>query len=188
MKLQELFENEYTPSTEQLNEFTRPYSMMQQAKDKAVGSLKGIFGGGQGEAGNQAAGDIANRMFNDFKHYVGTQGQSGQKYIDKHLLVDYLKGRGLNPALATELQDSITPKEAAEVIMKAARGKRQLGQAKTFDQGQSQDGNPNYDKGASNQPAGDGDLRTILKALKGFSSKEVSDLIHLLQLAQGGNH
>lgn len=185
MKLQELFENEYTPSTEQLNEFTRPYGLGQQMKDKAVGSLKGIFGGGQGEAGNQASGDIANRMFKDFKHYVGTQGQSGQQYIDKHLLTDYLKGRGLNPALANELQDSITPKEAAEVIMKAARGKRQLGQAKTFDQGQSLDGNPNYEKGSNNQTTANSDLKAILSALKGLSSREVSDLINVLQLAQG---
>lgn len=184
MKLQELFENEFTPNAKQLNE-TRPYGFGQQMKDKALGSLKGIFGGGQGEAGNQSAGDIANRMFNDFKHYVGTQGQAGKELIDKQLLTDYLRGRGLNPSLANELPDLIKPKEAAEVIMKAARGKRQLGQAKTFDQGQSQDGNPNYDKGSTNQTTDNNELMTVLKALKGLSSKDVSNLINMIHLAQG---
>jgi len=192
MKLQELFENRDLNKSEQLNEFTRPYGIGSQLKDKAVGSLKGIFGGGQGEAGNQVSGQLANRLFKDFKHYVGTQGQSGQSHIDKQLLIDYLNGRGFNPALANGLLDTITPKEAADVLMQAARTKRQMGQTKTFDQGESSSDELSYNnqKLASTSRANktqpkDADYSEIMQALRSLSTQEKADLVNLLRLTQG---
>ena len=186
MKLNELFEST-TNSPEQLNElFDNPYGAGSKLKDKVKGSLKGIFGGGQGEAGNQVSGELANKMFKDFKHYVGTQGQANEKYIEKRILTDYLRGRGLDSNLANDLNDQITPKEAAEVMLKAAQSKRQLGQKASFDQGPSQSAELKQQPHSNTSTIKPGSsYDDILSALQSLTSKEKTDLINLLRLAGG---
>jgi hypothetical protein len=122
MLLEELY-NDNKP----LNEFNRPYGMVQNAKDTVSSAVKGVFGGGQKEQGNKDAGTMANDYFKAFKQYAGTQGAAGKSMIDVKILKDWVKGMGIDYDVDIPDGRPITPKEAADQVLKATRAKLSYG-------------------------------------------------------------
>ncbi|AUS02968.1 hypothetical protein NVP2275O_387 [Vibrio phage 2.275.O._10N.286.54.E11] len=120
MKLDEVFA--LTPNQKQRMD-EAPYGLGAKAKDKAVGGLKGLFGSGQEQQGNQEAGAKANSLMKQFKQYVGRVAGSGKKTIDVQHLFDFLEGKGINSSFVEEFQsgDEITPKQAEGIMLQAAR-------------------------------------------------------------------
>lgn len=99
-----------------------PYGVTQKAKDSAVAKVKGVFGGGQREQGNMAAGAKANDLYKDFKRYIGQVVGSGQKYVEAQHLMNWAKSKKLNPSVVQQgPQDYITPADAKNYIMTMAR-------------------------------------------------------------------
>lgn len=99
-----------------------PYGVTQKAKDAAVSKVKGVFGGGQREEGNMAAGAKANDLYKDFKRYVGQVVGSGQKYVEAQHLANWAKSKKLDSSVIQQgAQDYITPNDAKKYIMAMAR-------------------------------------------------------------------
>lgn len=179
MKLDELFENtNHRKNHEQLNEFGRPYSRTQSAKDAVVGKVKGLFGGGDGEKGNKDVGQLANAYYKDFKYYVGTQGMAGKSMIEASILIDWLTSRGFDKSVVdVNPDDLISPKEAADYIMASARKKKKRGDRRGEPQPQPQNQNsqgPNTESGVNNK------VTDIYNLIRSLSPDEKTELGRIL--------
>lgn len=95
-----------------------PYSMSQSMADKAKGSLKGVFGGGQEEQGQREAGKKANVLFKELRRYIGQTMGKGQTSVPADIIQSFLKSKGL-PADLT--QQTYTVDEAGKAVLTAVR-------------------------------------------------------------------
>lgn len=113
--LNELFED-----AEPLNE--RPYSRTQSAIDSAKGGVKGMFGSGQVEAGAKESGELANRLWVEFKRMIGRKYGKAQSSVPFADVAAFFKSNGLDTsALGTNQNLSFSPKDVGNALLQAAR-------------------------------------------------------------------
>lgn len=113
--LHELFED-----AEPLNE--RPYSRTQSAIDSAKGGVKGMFGSGQVEAGAKESGELANRLWVDFKRMIGRKYGKAQSSVPFADVAAFFKSNGLDTAaLGSNQNMSFSPKDVGNALLQAAR-------------------------------------------------------------------
>lgn len=113
--LNELFED-----AEPLNE--RPYSRTQSAIDSAKGGVKGMFGSGQVEAGAKESGELANRLWVEFKRMIGRKYGKAQSSVPYADVSAFFKSNGLDTsALGTNQNLSFSPKDVGNALLQAAR-------------------------------------------------------------------
>lgn len=116
--LNEMFDDN---NDEELNE-ARPYSRSQSAVDSAKGKVKGMFGSGQVEQGAQEVGAEANKLWGDFKHYIGRKYGKAQSTVPYADVAQFFKGKGLDPKfLGNNQRRSFTPKDVGSALLQAAR-------------------------------------------------------------------
>lgn len=114
--LEEMFDDE----RKSLNE--RPYSRSRAALDSAKGKVKGAFGSGQVEQGAQQTGELANRLWADFKRYVGTKYGTHPKAVSFEDVSKFFKGNNLDvSALGSNVRRSFSPQDVGQAILAAAR-------------------------------------------------------------------
>lgn len=113
--LHELFED-----AEPLNE--RPYSRTQSAIDSAKGGVKGMFGSGQVEQGAREAGDVANRLWVDFKRMIGRKYGKAQSSVPFADVEAFFKTNQLDTkGLGSNANRTFTPKDVGNALLAAAR-------------------------------------------------------------------
>lgn len=114
--LNEMFGDE----PQKLNE--RPYSRSQAAVDSAKGKVKGLFGSGQIEQGAQEVGAEANRLWTEFKRYIGRKYGRSQPSVSYEDVAAFFKGNNLDVKhLGSNTRRSFTPKDVGNAILQAAR-------------------------------------------------------------------
>lgn len=105
----------------ELNE-ARPYSRSQSAVDSAKGKVKGFFGSGQIEQGAQEVGAEANRLWAEFKRYVGRKYGKAQPSVPYADVAQFFKGNNLDiKHLGNNSRRSFTPKDVGTALLNAAR-------------------------------------------------------------------
>ncbi|EMR6008339.1 hypothetical protein WJW27_005170 [Escherichia coli] len=105
----------------ELNE-ARPYSRSQSAIDSAKGKVKGFFGSGQIEQGAQEVGAEANRLWAEFKRYVGRKYGKAQPSVPYADVAQFFKGNNLDiKYLGNNPRRSFTPKDVGTALLNAAR-------------------------------------------------------------------
>ncbi|HCQ0858480.1 TPA: hypothetical protein OGU99_000406 [Escherichia coli] len=115
--LNEMFEYE----DNELNE-ARPYSRSQSAIDSAKGKVKGMFGSGQIEQGAQEVGAEANRLWAEFKRYIGKKYGKAQSSVPYADVAQFFKGNQLDVKfLGNNQRRSFTPKDVGNALLQAAR-------------------------------------------------------------------
>lgn len=169
MLLEELYND-----NNQLNEFNRPYGMVQNAKDTVKSAVKGVFGGGQREQGNKDAGTMANEYFKEFKRYAGTQGAAGKSMIDIKILKDWIKGMGIDYEINIPDGRLISPQEASAQILNATRAKLSYG---------SLNKQKEQPKQAEQKPAEPQKTRSnsIVDKIRSLSDEERQELVAILK-------
>ena len=106
---------------QELNE-ARPYSRSQSAVDSAKGKVKGFFGSGQVEQGAQEVGAEANRLWAEFKRYVGRKYGKAQASVPFADVAQFFKGNNLDVKhLGNNPRRSFTPKDVGSALLNAAR-------------------------------------------------------------------
>ncbi|HCJ9510176.1 hypothetical protein ACRYKS_21715 [Escherichia coli] len=106
---------------EELNE-ARPYSRSQSAVDSAKGKVKGFFGSGQVEQGAQEVGAEANRLWAEFKRYVGRKYGKAQPSVPYADVAQFFKGNNLDiKHLGNNSRRTFTPKDVGSALLAAAR-------------------------------------------------------------------
>ena len=159
--LNELFNEEFSKelNEQQLNELTRPYSRTASSINRAKSAVKGLVGGGQYEQGAEQAGQIANRFFMDFKRYIGSKYGRKQPYVTYNDVKSFMNSKKLDTsALGTNQNMTYTPKDVADLFLKAAQEQVSSGlvppeeQNPPADQGQANP-NPNPQGGNGNSGA-----------------------------------
>lgn len=106
---------------DEINE-ARPYSRTQSAVDTAKGKVKGMFGSGQVEQGAQEVGAEANKLWNDFKLYIGRKYGKAQNSVPYADVAEFFKGKQLDPKfLGNNQRRSFTPKDVGTALLQAAR-------------------------------------------------------------------
>lgn len=114
--LNEMFEND-----DELNE-ARPYSRSQSAIDSAKGKVKGMFGSGQIEQGAQEVGAEANRLWSEFKRYIGRKYGKSQSSVPYADVARFFQGNGLDISpLGNNQRRSFTPKDVGTALLQSAR-------------------------------------------------------------------
>lgn len=185
--LEEMFEGS-NDNRETLNE--RPYSRTQSAIDAAKGKVKGAFGSGQIEQGAQEVGAEANKLWMDFKRYIGRKYGKAQQTVPYGDVVAFFTGNKLDPKfLGNNQRRSFTPKDVGQALLAAVREymnefpqDRQEEPEQQQNQSQSQ-GQPrnepedNEDEQYQEQPKGGSGLANVLS---GLSSSEREQLLRLL--------
>ncbi|QCW18924.1 hypothetical protein SEPL_190 [Salmonella phage SE_PL] len=117
--LEEMFEGA-NDNRETLNE--RPYSRTQSAIDAAKGKVKGAFGSGQIEQGAQEVGAEANKLWMDFKRYIGRKYGKAQQTVPYGDVVAFFQGNKLDPKfLGNNQRRSFTPKDVGQALLAAVR-------------------------------------------------------------------
>lgn len=115
--LNEMFEYE----DNELNE-ARPYSRSQSAIDSAKGKVKGMFGSGQIEQGAQEVGAEANRLWAEFKRYIGKKYGKAQSSVPYADVAQFFNGNQLDVKfLGNNQRRSFTPKDVGNALLQAAR-------------------------------------------------------------------
>lgn len=105
----------------ELNE-ARPYSRSQSAIDSAKGKVKGLFGSGQIEQGAQEVGAEANKLWAEFKRYVGRKYGKAQATVPYADVAQFFKGNNLDiKHLGNNPRRSFTPKDVGTALLNAAR-------------------------------------------------------------------
>ena len=113
--LHELFED-----AEPLNE--RPYSRTQSAIDSAKGGVKGMFGSGQVEAGAKESGELANRLWVEFKRMIGRKYGKAQSSVPYADVAAFFKSNNLDTSgLGSNQNLSFSPKDVGNALLQAAR-------------------------------------------------------------------
>lgn len=113
--LHELFEE-----AEPLNE--RPYSRTQSAIDSAKGGVKGMFGSGQVEAGAKESGELANRLWVEFKRMIGRKYGKAQSSVPYADVAAFFKSNNLDTSSLGNNQNlSFSPKDVGTALLQAAR-------------------------------------------------------------------
>lgn len=114
--LEEMFDDE----RQNLNE--RPYSRTASAIDSAKGKVKGMFGSGQVEQGAQETGEYANRLWADFKRYVGRKYGTHPKSVTYQDVAAFFKGNGLDMSVLGNNQNrGFSTKDVGQALLKAAQ-------------------------------------------------------------------
>lgn len=173
--LKEMFDGE----NQTLNE--RPYSRTQSAIDSAKGKVKGAFGSGQIEQGAAEVGAEANKLWVDFKRYIGRKYGKAQQSVPYADVVAFFKGNKLDPKfLGSNERRSFAPKDVGQALLAAVReymnefGDEQ--EEETAPDSQPPRGGP-ADQGQGQPPQPQGRLAGLLA---GLSSAEREQLLRLL--------
>ena len=170
---------------QKLNE--RPYSRTQSAVDSAKGKVKGLFGSGQIEQGAQEVGAEANRLWTDFKRYIGRKYGRSQPSVSFADVAAFFKGNNLDVKhLGTNTRRSFTPKDVGNAILQASRDL-----ADTYRDEREQEkprSEPNSSTGASEQPAqqnsapvNNGTQGGLAGELSGLSPSDRQKLLSMLK-------
>lgn len=115
--LEEMFEGN---SRQTINE--RPYSRTQSAIDSAKGKIKGAFGSGQIEQGAAEVGAEANKLWIDFKRFIGRKYGKAQATVPYADVAAFMKGNNLDPKfLGNNTRRSFAPKDVGQVLLSAVR-------------------------------------------------------------------
>lgn len=171
---------------EELNE-ARPYSRSQSAVDSAKGKVKGFFGSGQVEQGAQEVGAEANRLWAEFKRYVGRKYGKAQPSVPYADVVQFFKGNGLDiKHLGNNPRRSFTPKDVGSALLNAARDhmdeyrdqEQQQQQQQGQPQGQPQGEPQEAPEPAQEQPKAQG--ASIPDALQKLSPEQREQLLRML--------
>lgn len=162
----------------------RPYSRTQSAIDSAKGKVKGAFGSGQIEQGAAEVGAEANKLWMDFKRYIGRKYGKAQQSVPYGDVVAFFKGNKLDPKfLGNNERRSFSPKDVGQALLSAVREYMNEFQPEEQPQEQPQgqpQGQPQSEP--QGQPQGQpqpqaGGLEGILS---GLSSAEREQLLRLL--------
>lgn len=114
--LEEMFDDD----RQNLNE--RPYSRGRSAMDSMKGAAKGLVGSGQVEQGAQEIGQEANRLWNEFKRYVGRKYGTQPKSVTFQDVANFFKGNQLDiSVLGANQNRSFAPKDVGKALLQAAR-------------------------------------------------------------------
>lgn len=115
--LEEMFEDN---NRQTINE--RPYSRTQSAIDAAKGKVKGAFGSGQIEQGAAEVGAEANKLWMDFKRYIGRKYGKAQQTVPYADVVEFFKGNKLDPKfLGSNTRRGFSPKDVGQALLAAVR-------------------------------------------------------------------
>lgn len=118
--LEEVFNED--SANKQLNELTQPYSRTQSAINRSKSAVKGLVGGGQYEQGAEQAGQLANRLFLNFKRYIGTKYGKKPSYVTFKDVAGFMQQNGMDSKLLGNNSNmTYTPKDVANVFLKAAQ-------------------------------------------------------------------
>lgn len=183
--LEEMFDGN---SRQSLNE--RPYSRTQSAIDSAKGKVKGVFGSGQIEQGAAEVGAEANKLWMDFKRYIGRKYGAAQQTVPYSDAAEFFAGNKLDTKfLGSNTRRSFTPQDIGKAILAGVReymnefGSDDDKQGQQPPAGNSQSGGPQPQSQPStqqppaNQPAQSGGLGNLLASL---SAAEREQLLRLL--------
>lgn len=183
--LEEMFEGS---NRQTINE--RPYSRTQSAIDSAKGKVKGAFGSGQIEQGAAEVGAEANKLWMDFKRYVGRKYGKAQATVPYADVAEFFKGNELDPKfLGNNTRRGFAPKDVGQALLAAVReymneyGSKEQeqpapdGQPQGQPQGQPEQ-QPQGQPASQPQPQGDGG--GLAGVLAGLSSQEREQLLRLL--------
>lgn len=181
--LEEMFEGE---NRQTINE--RPYSRTQSAIDSAKGKVKGAFGSGQIEQGAAEVGAEANKLWMDFKRYIGRKYGKAQQTVPYNDVVEFFKGSQLDPKfLGNNARRSFAPKDVGQALLAAVREQMNMyaadkeeptQQQQPVSQPQSQ---PQQQPEPQQQPQAGGESAGGLEGvLAGLSSQEREQLLRLL--------
>lgn len=100
----------------------RPYSRTQSAIDSAKGKVKGAFGSGQIEQGAAEVGAEANKLWMDFKRYIGRKYGKAQATVPYADVAEFFKGNKLDPKfLGNNTRRGFTPKDVGQALLAAVR-------------------------------------------------------------------
>ncbi len=122
--LKELFNEDFSKELheQQLNELTQPYGRTTGAINRAKGAVKGLVGGGQYEQGAEQAGQLANRYFMNFKRFIGSKYGRKPQYVTFDDVKSFMDTNKLDSsALGTNQNMTFTPKDVAQLFLKAAQ-------------------------------------------------------------------
>ncbi|WNA15923.1 structural protein [Xanthomonas phage XaC1] len=118
--LEEVFNED--SANKQLNELTQPYSRTQSAINRSKSAVKGLVGGGQYEQGAEQAGQLANRLFLNFKRYIGTKYGKKPSYVTFKDVASFMQQNGMDSKLLGNNSNmTYTPKDVANVFLQAAQ-------------------------------------------------------------------
>lgn len=115
--LEEMFDGS---NRQTINE--RPYSRTQSAIDSAKGKVKGAFGSGQIEQGAAEVGAEANKLWMDFKRYIGRKYGKAQATVPYADVAEFFKGNELDPKfLGNNTRRGFAPKDVGQALLAAVR-------------------------------------------------------------------
>lgn len=184
--LEEMFEG---GKRQELNE--RPYSRTQSAIDSAKGKVKGAFGSGQIEQGAAEVGAEANKLWVEFKRYIGRKYGKAQQAVPYADVAAFFKGNKLDPQfLGANTRRSFSPKDVGQALLSAVRaymdeyqdqGEQEQPQPQPQPQGQpAQGGNEQGQGQPQPQPQGGNDAGGLSQVLSSLSTAEREQLLRLL--------
>lgn len=172
--LEEMFDGS---NRQTINE--RPYSRTQSAIDSAKGKVKGAFGSGQIEQGAAEVGAEANKLWMDFKRYIGRKYGKAQATVPYADVAEFFKGNKLDPKfLGNNTRRGFAPKDVGQALLAAVReymneyGNKEEEQPEQQPQPQGQ---PQGQPQPAPQPQGG-----LAGILSGLSSAEREQLLRLL--------
>lgn len=177
--LEEMFDG---GDRQKLNE--RPYSRTQSAIDSAKGKVKGAFGSGQVEQGAAEVGAEANKLWVDFKRYIGRKYGKAQQVVPYADVAAFFKGNKLDPKfLGNNTRRSFSPKDVGQSLLSAVREYmneyRDEEPQNTQEQPQ-QSGQGQQEQPAQGQPQPQQQGGGLEQVLSSLSSAEREQLLRLL--------
>lgn len=180
--LEEMFDGS---NRQTINE--RPYSRTQSAIDSAKGKVKGVFGSGQVEQGAAEVGAEANKLWMDFKRYIGRKYGKAQQTVPYGDVVEFFKGNNLDPKfLGSNARRSFSPKDVGQALLAAVREYMNMYGSEKEDEPAPEEqpqgnpapqGQPQGQPQPSTQPQPESGLSGVLS---GLSSEEREQLLRLL--------
>lgn len=121
MHIQELYKFELQSGHEQLDE-ARPYGRMTSMADRIKGYMKSFIGRGHAEMGAREVGEMANDLYNNFRHYAGQKGMRGKPTVPYDLVYRFMKGNGMDTSgLGTNRNRSFNPEAVSRIFLKATQ-------------------------------------------------------------------
>lgn len=169
----------------ELNE-ARPYSRSQSAIDSAKGKVKGFFGSGQIEQGAQEVGAEANKLWAEFKRYVGRKYGKAQPTVPYADVAQFFKGNNLDiKYLGNNTRRSFTPKDVGTALLNAARDlmndyRDQQGKEERSEPQQSQRTAPEQQEQPAQQEQPKAQGSSIPDALQKLSPEQRDQLLRML--------
>lgn len=143
--------NEMLDSEENQTLNERPYSRTRSAIDSTKGKVKGVFGSGQVEQGAQQTGEQANRLWSDFKRYVGRKYGMHPKSVSFEDVSAFFKGNNLDTSfLGTNARRTFSPKDVGQALLAAAR---EMNDEFADQQGDEESSEPSSPQSKPNRPA-----------------------------------